>query len=131
MKLCIAEKPSVAKDIAQVLGAKSRMDGYYEGNGYFVSWTFGHLCGLTEPQEYTDKWKYWDLNTLPMIPAKFSIKVKDDKGVQKQFNTIKSLVDRCDEVINCGDAGQEGELIQRWVLAKAQSKKPLKRLWIS
>lgn len=131
MKLCIAEKPSVAKDIAQVLGANNRMDGYYEGNGYFVSWTFGHLCGLTEPQEYTDKWKYWDLNTLPMIPAKFSIKVKEDKGVQKQFNTIKSLVGRCEEVINCGDAGQEGELIQRWVLAKAKSKKPLKRLWIS
>jgi DNA topoisomerase-3 len=131
MKLCIAEKPSVAKDIAQVLGAKNRMDGYYEGNGYYVSWTFGHLCGLTEPQEYTDKWKYWDLNTLPMIPAKFSIKVKDDKGVQKQFNTIKHLVSKCEEVINCGDAGQEGELIQRWVLAKAQSTKPLKRLWIS
>ncbi len=131
MKLCIAEKPSVAKDIAQVLGAKSRMDGYYEGNGYYVSWTFGHLCGLTEPQEYTEKWKYWDLKTLPMIPAKFSIKVKEDSGVQKQFNTIKNLVGRCDEVINCGDAGQEGELIQRWVLAKAQSKKPLKRLWIS
>ena len=131
MKLCIAEKPSVAKDIAQVLGAKSRMDGYYEGNGYYVSWTFGHLCGLTEPQEYTDKWKYWDLKTLPMIPAKFSIKVKEDQGVQKQFNTIKHLVGKCDEVINCGDAGQEGELIQRWVLAKAQSTKPLKRLWIS
>ncbi len=131
MKLCIAEKPSVAKDIAHVLGAKNRMDGYYEGNGYYVSWTFGHLCGLTEPQEYTDKWKYWDLNTLPMIPAKFSIKVKDDKGVQKQFNTIKHLVSKCEEVINCGDAGQEGELIQRWVLAKAQSTKPLKRLWIS
>lgn len=131
MKLCIAEKPSVAKDIAQVIGAKSRMDGYYEGNGYLVSWTFGHLCELNEPHEYTEKWKYWDLNTLPMIPAKFSIKVKDDKGIQKQFNTIKNLVDRCDEVINCGDAGQEGELIQRWVLTKSQSKKPLKRLWIS
>lgn len=131
MKLCIAEKPSVAKDIAQVIGAKSRMDGYYEGNGYLVSWTFGHLCELNEPHEYTEKWKYWDLQTLPMIPGKFSIKVKDDKGIQKQFNTIKNLVQRCDEVINCGDAGQEGELIQRWVLTKSQSNKPLKRLWIS
>ncbi|MCT4580401.1 MAG: DNA topoisomerase 3 [Flavobacteriales bacterium] len=131
MKLCIAEKPSVAKDIAQVIGAKSRMDGYYEGNGYLVSWTFGHLCELNEPHEYTEKWKYWDLKTLPMIPAKFSIKVKDDSGIQKQFNTIKNLVERCEEVINCGDAGQEGELIQRWVLTKSQSQKPLKRLWIS
>ncbi len=131
MKLCIAEKPSVAKDIAQVLGAKTRNNGYFEGNGYFVSWTYGHLCGLKEPQEYTDKWKKWSLDTLPMIPAKFSIKVKGDSGVQKQFNVIKSLVERCDEVINCGDAGQEGELIQRWVLTQAKCKKPLKRLWIS
>ena len=131
MKLCVAEKPSVAKDIAHILGAKTRMDGYYEGNGYFVSWTFGHLCGLKEPQEYTEKWKYWDVDTLPMIPAKFAIKVKGDKGVQKQFNVIKGLVERCEEVINCGDAGQEGELIQRWVLAQARSTKPLKRLWIS
>ncbi len=131
MKLCIAEKPSVAKDIAKILGAKTRMDGYYEGNGYYVSWTFGHLCGLKEPQEYTEKWKYWDVDTLPMIPAKFAIKVKGDSGVQKQFNVIKGLVERCKEVINCGDAGQEGELIQRWVLAQAKSTKPLKRLWIS
>ena len=131
MKLCIAEKPSVAKEIANILGASSRRDGYFEGNGYQVTWTFGHLCTLKEPNDYTEKWKAWNLNNLPMIPSKFGIKVIANGGVKKQFKVIKSLVDSCDEVINCGDAGQEGELIQRWVLAKAGNKKPLKRLWIS
>ncbi|MFT7158447.1 MAG: DNA topoisomerase-3 [Parvicella sp.] len=131
MKLCIAEKPSVAKDIAEVIGAKTKMNGYYEGNGYWVSWTFGHLCTLKEPHDYSEKWKSWNLDTLPMIPSKFGIKVMENAGVQKQFQIIESLVQKCDEVINCGDAGQEGELIQRWVLTKAQNKKPLKRLWIS
>jgi DNA topoisomerase III len=129
MKLCIAEKPSVARDIAEVLGAKSKMNGYYEGNGYWVSWTVGHLCGLKEPQEYTEKWKFWNLETLPMIPSKFGIKVIPT--TQKQYDILEKLIQQCEEVINCGDAGQEGELIQRWVLAKAKSTKPLKRLWIS
>ena len=131
MKLCIAEKPSVAKEIAQILGAKSRRDGYFEGNGYQVSWTFGHLCTLKEPNDYTDRWKYWNLRELPMIPPRFGIKVIEDQGVKKQFNTLQSLIEKADEIINCGDAGQEGELIQRWVLAKAQNKAPIKRLWIS
>lgn len=131
MKLCIAEKPSVAKEIATILGANLKKDGYYEGNGYWVSWTFGHLCTLKEPHDYTTLWKTWNLATLPMIPSKFSIKVMPDQGVQKQFRTIESLVQRCDEVINCGDAGQEGELIQQWVLLKAKNTKPIKRLWIS
>lgn len=131
MKLCIAEKPSVAKEIASIIGANQKKDGYYEGNGYWVSWTFGHLCTLKEPHDYTSVWKWWNLATLPMIPSKFSIKVMEDQGVQKQFRTIESLVQRCEEVINCGDAGQEGELIQQWVLLKAKNKKPVKRLWIS
>lgn len=131
MKLCIAEKPSVAKEIAEILGAKSRKDGYFEGNGYCVSWTFGHLCTLKEPNDYTEKWKSWNLENLPMIPSKFGIKLINDGGVKKQFKVIERLVHSCDEVINCGDAGQEGELIQRWVLAKAGNRKPLKRLWIS
>jgi len=131
MKLCIAEKPSVAKEIATILGANLKKDGYFEGNGYWVSWTFGHLCGLKEPHEYTPIWKMWNLATLPMIPSKFSIKVMENQGVQKQFRTIESLVQRCDEIINCGDAGQEGELIQQWVLLKAKNTKPIKRLWIS
>lgn len=131
MKLCIAEKPSVAKEIATILGANLKKDGYFEGNGYWVSWTFGHLCTLKEPHDYTSLWKTWNLATLPMIPSKFSIKVMPDQGVQKQFRTIESLVQRCDEVINCGDAGQEGELIQQWVLLKAKNTKPIKRLWIS
>ncbi|MCB9187958.1 MAG: DNA topoisomerase 3 [Flavobacteriales bacterium] len=131
MKLCIAEKPSVAKDIAEVLGAKTKMNGYFEGNGYWVSWTFGHLCTLKEPQDYTEKWKYWNLDTLPMIPARFGIKLIEDGGVKKQFGVLSHLISECEEVINCGDAGQEGELIQRWVLAKAKNDKPLKRLWIS
>lgn len=131
MKLCIAEKPSVAKEIANILGANTRKDGYYEGNGYWVSWTFGHLCTLKEPHDYTSVWKWWNMATLPMIPSRFSIKVMEDQGVQKQFRTIAQLVKDCEEVINCGDAGQEGELIQRWVLLKAKNKKPVKRLWIS
>lgn len=131
MKLCIAEKPSVAKDIAEIIGAKTRRDGYYEGNGYAVTWTFGHLCTLKEPHDYKESWKYWRLEDLPIIPPNFGIKVISDNGVQKQFSTIENLVSRCEEVINCGDAGQEGELIQRWVLLKAKCKVPIKRLWIS
>lgn len=131
MKLCLAEKPSVAKDLAKVLGADRRMDGYYEGSGYLVSWTFGHLCTLKEPGDYTPDWKKWNVDTLPMLPSNFGIKLKNDSGIKKQFSIIEKLTHQCDEVINCGDAGQEGELIQRWVLAKAKSKKPLKRLWIS
>jgi len=131
MKLCVAEKPSVAKDIAQILGATTRHDGYWEGNGYWVSWTFGHLCTLKEPADYSPDWKSWNVNVLPMIPENFGIKLIPNSGVQKQFDSIARLVDQCDEVINCGDAGQEGELIQRWVLSKAKNKKPIKRLWIS
>jgi len=121
----------VAKEIASIIGAKNRMDGYYEGNGYQVTWTFGHLCTLKEPHDYTDKWKYWDMRALPMLPERFGIKLINDNGVKKQFGIIEKLVNNADEVINCGDAGQEGELIQRWVLAKAANNKPLKRLWIS
>lgn len=131
MILCIAEKPSVAKDIAEILGAKSRKEGYWEGNGYWVSWTFGHLCTLKEPHDYNERWKYWKLEDLPIIPPNFGIKVVDDAGVQKQFKCIENLVAHCDSVINCGDAGQEGELIQRWVLLKAKCQKPIQRLWIS
>lgn len=131
MKLCIAEKPSVAREIASILGANMRKDGYFEGNGYWVSWTYGHLCTLKEPHDYTGMWKWWNLATLPMIPSRFSIKLMEDQGAQKQFRVIESLVQRCDEVINCGDAGQEGELIQQWVLLKANNKNPIKRLWIS
>lgn len=133
MKICIAEKPSVAKDIAKVIGAHQKKEGYFEGNGYQVTWTFGHLCTLKEPQDYTPLWRSWDLNYLPMIPSSFGIKVINDKGVKKQFKIIENLLNASgvEEVINCGDAGQEGELIQRWVLLKAKSKAPLKRLWIS
>ncbi|MCK7553628.1 DNA topoisomerase 3 [Chitinophaga sedimenti] len=131
MKVCIAEKPSVAKDIAEVLGAKQRKDGYYEGNGYQVTWTFGHFCTLKEPHDYTEQWRYWRLEDLPMIPPSFGIKLIDNKGVEKQFKTIETLVTGSEEVINCGDAGQEGELIQRWVLLKAKCTAPIKRLWIS
>lgn len=131
MKVCIAEKPSVAGELAKILGANTRKDGYYEGNGYQITWTFGHLCGLQEPHEYTDKWKSWNLSYLPMIPQTFKIKVMENSGVQKQFSTIEKLVGMAEEVINCGDAGQEGELIQRWVLQKAGCKAPIKRLWIS
>ena len=131
MIVCVAEKPSVGEYIARVLGANQRKNGYFEGNGYQVTWTFGHLCALLDPQEYTDQWKGWNLSTLPMIPARFSIKVSGDEGVHKQFNVIKSLIDQADEVINCGDAGQEGELIQRWVYQQAGCKCPVKRLWVS
>ncbi|MFC3199302.1 DNA topoisomerase 3 [Parapedobacter deserti] len=131
MKVCIAEKPSVAKDIAQVIGATVRMDGYYEGNGYRVTWTFGHLCTLKEPHDYMPTWKSWQLAHLPIIPPSFGIKLISNKGVEKQFSIIERLVADCDEVINCGDAGQEGELIQRWVLLKTRCKAPVKRLWIS
>ena len=131
MIVCVAEKPSVGAYIANVLGAKQRKDGYYEGNGYQVTWTFGHLCALLDPQEYSDQWKAWSLSSLPMIPARFSIKVSGDEGVHKQFNVIKNLIAEADEVINCGDAGQEGELIQRWVYQQAGCKCPVKRLWVN
>jgi len=131
MKLCIAEKPSVARDLAQILGASTRKEGYFEGNGYWVSWTFGHLCTLKEPEDYNPNWKQWRVEDLPISPEQFGIKVIKDEGVQRQFNVLKSLVAQCEEVINCGDAGQEGELIQRWVLLKAGCKVPVKRLWIS
>lgn len=131
MKLCIAEKPSVARDIAQVIGAKTRHDGYFEGNGYCVTWTFGHLCTLKEPHDYNENWKYWKLEDLPIIPQNFGIKLIDDSGVKKQFHCIEKLVQQAEVVINCGDAGQEGELIQRWVLHKAHCKVPIQRLWIS
>lgn len=131
MKLCITEKPSVAKDIAAILGASKRCDGYYEGPGYCVTWTFGHLCTLKEPADYTELWKRWSLGALPMIPPRFGIKVIPDKGIEKQFNIIKTLIGEAEEVINCGDAGQEGELIQRWVMQKADIHCPVKRLWIS
>ncbi|MCF2488896.1 type IA DNA topoisomerase [Dyadobacter sp. CY347] len=131
MKVCIAEKPSVAKDIAGIIGANQRKDGYYEGNGYQVTWTFGHFCTLKEPHDYTERWKSWRLEDLPMIPSSFGIKLIDNAGAMKQFEVIESLVSKCEEVINCGDAGQEGELIQRWVLLKAKCAVPVKRLWIS
>ncbi len=131
MKVCIAEKPSVAKEIAHVIGAKQRNDGYFEGNGYQVTWTFGHLCTLKEPDDYFPELKKWNLNYLPIIPTTFGIKLIDDSGVAKQFKTIEKLIKNATEVINCGDAGQEGEVIQRWVLSKANCKAPTKRLWIS
>lgn len=131
MKVCIAEKPSVAREIATVLGADARRDGYFEGNGYQVTWTFGHFCTLKEPHEYTPDWKRWSLNMLPMIPPRFGIKLIENDGVAKQFGVIEKLIASAEEVINCGDAGQEGELIQRWVMQKAQCKVPVKRLWIS
>ena len=131
MIVCIAEKPSVARDIANVLGAKDMKQGYIEGNGYQVTWTFGHLCELKNPHEYFERWKRWDLWDLPMIPARFGIRLKDDDGVKRQFATIEKLMQAADSIINCGDAGQEGELIQRWVMQKAGAKCPVKRLWIS
>ena len=131
MRVCIAEKPSVAKEIAEVLGAKVRRNGYFEGNDYCVTWTFGHLCSLQEPHEYTEKWKFWNLSVLPMIPSSFRIKLIDDEGIKRQFAVIEELFNRAEMVINCGDAGQEGELIQRWVMTKAKCKAPVKRLWIS
>lgn len=131
MIVCIAEKPSVAREIATVLGATQKRDGYMEGNGYQVTWTYGHLCSLKEPHEYNERWKAWRMSEIPMIPDKFGIKVMDDAGVQKQFKVIEKLFNEADEIINCGDAGQEGEVIQRWVLQCTKAKKPVKRLWIS
>lgn len=131
MIVCIAEKPSVARDIARILGATATHKGYIEGNGYQVTWTFGHLCTLKEPDDYTPMWKRWSLGSLPMIPQHFGIKLIEDKGVAEQFAVIERLMQAADGIINCGDAGQEGELIQRWVMQKAQAKCPVKRLWIS
>lgn len=131
MIVCIAEKPSVARDIADILGAKERKDGYIEGNGYQVTWTFGHLCTLKEPHEYTPNWKSWSLGSLPMIPPRFGIKLISNPTYEKQFRTVEWLMQSADEIINCGDAGQEGELIQRWVMQKAGARCPVKRLWIS
>ncbi len=131
MILCITEKPSVGRDIARILGANTRRDGYIEGNGYCVTWTFGHLCTLKEPQDYSHDWKRWSLAALPMIPPRFGIKLIDSPTYKQQFETIRKLIEQCDEIINCGDAGQEGELIQRWVMQKAGCMKPIRRLWIS
>jgi DNA topoisomerase-3 len=131
MIVCIAEKPSVARDIARIIGANSSRDGYMEGNGYQVTWTFGHLCTLKEPGDYTAAWKPWALTQLPMVPQRFGIKLIDDNGIKKQFAIIERLMQAADGIVNCGDAGQEGELIQRWVMQKAQAKCPVKRLWIS
>ena len=131
MIVCIAEKPSVARDIAEVLGAHTRKEGYIEGNGYQVTWTFGHLCTLKEPHEYTPNWKSWNLGSLPVIPPRFGIKLIENPTYEKQFHIIEGLMQNADEIINCGDAGQEGELIQRWVMQKAGARCPVKRLWIS
>lgn len=131
MIVCIAEKPSVAKDIADVLGARSRKEGYIEGNGYRVTWTIGHLCTLKEPHDYTEMWKRWSLGSLPMIPPRFGIKLISNRGIEKQFAIIEQLIQNAEYIVNCGDAGQEGELIQRWVMQKAGARCPVKRLWIS
>lgn len=131
MKVCIAEKPSVAREIAVIVGANSRKDGYFEGNGYQVTWTFGHFCSLQEPHDYYPQWKSWSLDSLPMIPPRFKIKLIENEGIKKQFGIIEKLIATAEEVINCGDAGQEGELIQRWVMQKAKCKVSVKRLWIS
>ena len=131
MIVCIAEKPSVARDIARIIGATTSHNGYMEGNGYQVTWTFGHLCTLKEPHDYTPMWKTWSLSALPMIPQRFGIKLIDDDGIKRQFAVIEKLMQQADGIINCGDAGQEGELIQRWVMQKAQAKCPVQRLWIS
>lgn len=131
MILCVTEKPSVAKDIAAILGADTRRDGFFEGSGYCVTWTFGHLCCLFEPDDYNPRWKRWSLGSLPMLPERYDIKLIDDKGIRHQFEVIERLIGKADEVINCGDAGQEGELIQRWVMKKAGTNCPVKRLWIS
>jgi DNA topoisomerase-3 len=131
MKVCIAEKPSVAREIAEVLGARTKRDGYIEGNGYQVTWTFGHLCTLKEPHDYSGDWRQWNLRCLPMIPPRFGIKLIENENYKKQFGVIESLLQKAEEVINCGDAGQEGELIQRWVIQKSGCKCPVKRLWIS
>ena len=131
MIVCIAEKPSVAREIAEVLGARARHEGYLEGNGYQVTWTFGHLCTLKEPHDYSPQWKGWSLASLPMVPQRFGIKLIDDEGIRKQFAIIEKLMKEADMIVNCGDAGQEGELIQRWVMQKAAATCPVKRLWIS
>ena len=131
MIVCIAEKPSVAKDLAEILGARSRREGYFEGNGYQVTWTFGHLCTLKEPHDYTDMWKRWTLGSLPMVPPRFGIKLIESKSIEKQFAVIETLMKSAEMIINCGDAGQEGELIQRWVMQKAGAHCPVKRLWVS
>ena len=131
MIVCIAEKPSVARDIARIIGATSSHDGYMEGNGFQVTWTFGHLCTLKEPHDYTPMWKTWSLTSLPMIPERFGIKLIDDQGIKKQFSIIEGLMQKAERIVNCGDAGQEGELIQRWVMQKAGAKCPVSRLWIS
>ena len=131
MIVCIAEKPSVARDIANILGATQQHQGYLEGNGYQVTWTFGHLCELKYPEDYTPMWKRWSLGALPMIPTRFGIRLKNDKGVQTQFSVIEGLMKKAERIINCGDAGQEGELIQRWVMQKAGVTCPVDRLWIS
>ncbi len=131
MIVCIAEKPSVAKDIARIIGATSARDGYMEGNGYQVTWTFGHLCCLKEPNDYAENWKHWSLAALPMIPPRFGIKLIEDQGIKKQFAVIQKLMTQADSIVNCGDAGQEGELIQRWVMQMAKATCPVKRLWIS
>ncbi len=131
MIVCIAEKPSVARDIARVIGATKSMQGYMEGNGFQVTWTFGHLCTLKEPHDYQPNWKHWSLSALPMLPQRFGIKLIEDDGIKKQFAIIERLMQQADGIINCGDAGQEGELIQRWVMQKAQAKCPVRRLWIS
>ncbi|HEY9544280.1 DNA topoisomerase, partial [Prevotella sp.] len=131
MIVCIAEKPSVGRDIARIIGATTDKKTYMEGNGYQVTWTFGHLCCLKEPNDYSENWKHWSLGALPMIPPRFGIKLIEDQGIKNQFATIEKLMQAADGIINCGDAGQEGELIQRWVMQKAQAKCPVKRLWIS
>ena len=131
MIVCIAEKPSVARDIARIIGANTSHDGYMEGNGYQVTWTFGHLCTLKEPGDYTPSWRSWALTQLPMVPPRFGIKLIEDNGIKKQFSIIERLMQAADGIVNCGDAGQEGELIQRWVMQKAQANCPVKRLWIS
>lgn len=131
MIVCIAEKPSVARDIAQILGATTQHSGYLEGNGYQVTWTFGHLCTLKEPNDYTTRWKSWSLGSLPMLPTRFGVKLIDQESSERQFHVIESLMQKADSIINCGDAGQEGEVIQRWVMLKANVKCPVKRLWIS
>ena len=131
MKVCIAEKPSVAREIAEVLGATHKMNGYIEGNGYQVTWTFGHLCTLKEPHDYAPEWKRWALSSLPMIPPRFGIKLISNPTYEQQFKVIEELMQHAEAIINCGDAGQEGELIQRWVMQKAGAKCPVYRLWIS
>ena len=131
MIVCIAEKPSVAQEIANILGATNRHQGYLEGNGYQVTWTYGHLCELKYPEDYTPLWKGWNLGALPMVPPRFGIRLKDDQGVRKQFAVIEQLMSKAERIVNCGDAGQEGELIQRWVMQKAGAHCPVDRLWIS